>query len=154
MITDLEITVRQDGNLLLDQLNIGCSEGIKPRYPLRVPKDPKYAGSNCPSDDSRYKDAAYIPKSINSWDDGKDYYSIKLNSIPKKWLDLEVFGWECSKASRLATVSPRRERTQFYGQYLQIIALPSGEKLEIKEAEKSEVGLPGQMSINDFLKDK
>ena len=39
MITDLEITVRKDGGLLLDQLNIGCSEGVKPPYPTSTPNN-------------------------------------------------------------------------------------------------------------------
>jgi len=99
MITDLEITVRIGGNLLLDQLNIGCSEGVKPPYPTRVPKDPKYAGNFNQSNDDMYKDTTYIPKSINAWDDGKDYYGIKLSRIPAKWLDLEVFSWSVGKAS-------------------------------------------------------
>ncbi len=44
-------------------------------------------------------------------------------------------------------------RGNFHGELLKIVALPSGEKLEIKEntSEKSEATLPGQMSINDFL---
>ena len=153
MITDLEITVRQNGNLLLDQLNIGCSEGVKPPYPTRVPKDPKYAGNFNRSNDDMYKDAAYIPKPINSWDMGKDYYEIRVKSIPAKWLDLEVYSWECSPASRVTYASPRRGNTNFYGQYMKIIALPSGESLKVKEktSEKSEVTLPGQMSIDDFL---
>lgn len=152
MITDLEITVRQNGGLLLDQLNIGCSEGVKPPYPTRVPKDPKYAGNFNQSNDEIYKDAAYIPKSINAWDDGKDYYDIKVNRIPAKWLDLEVYSWECTSASRVGT-NPRRGTTHFYGERLRITALPSGESLEVKEntSEKSEATLPGQMSIEDFI---
>ena len=153
MITDLEITVRKDGGLLWDQLNIGCSEGVKPPYPTRVPKDPKYAGNFNRSNDDMYKDAAYIPKSINAWDDGKDYYEIKLNRIPAKWLELEVFSWSVGKASSVG-VNPRRYRnSNFHGERIRITALPSGESLEVKEklSEKSEVGLPGQMSINDFL---
>lgn len=154
MITDLEITVRLNGNLLLDQLNIGCSEGVKPPYPTRVPKEERFAGSLNQHNDGLYKDAAYIPKSINSWDDGKDYYEIKVNRIPAKWLELEVYSWEVWNASKVATTSPKRGRaTNFQGQFMKIVALPSGEKLEVKEKqeEKSEVGLPGQMSINDFL---
>lgn len=153
MITDLEITVRIGGNLLLDQLNIGCSEGVKPPYPTRVPKDPKYAGNFNQSNDDMYKDAAYIPKSINAWDDGKDYYEIKLNRIPANWLDLEVLSWSVGKASSVG-VNPRRHRNvNFHGERLRITALPSGESLEVKEdpVEKSEVGLSGQMNINDFL---
>lgn len=150
MITDLEITVRIGGNLLLDQLNIGCSEGVKPLYPTRVPKDPKYAGNFNQSNDDMYKDATYIPKSINAWDNGKDYYQLLIGKIPAKWLDLTVCGWECTQASRVTHASLRRERTHFYGQYLKIIALPSGES----PSEKSKwefLELPGQMSIEDFL---
>ena len=151
MITDLEITVRKDGNLLLDQLNIGCSEGVKPPYPTRVPKEPRFAGNGNTSCDSFYKDAAYIPKSINTWDDGKDYYGLKLNRIPEKWLELEVHSFEVWPASSIGTTSPRRRLTHFHGQLMKVVALPSGEKLEIKEPEKTEAELPGQMNIVDFL---
>ena len=152
MITDLEITVRKDGNLLLDQLNIGPSEGVIPPYPTRVPKDAKYAENLCRTDEKMFKDAAYIPKSINAWDDGKDYYEIKVNRIPAKWLELEVYSWEVWNASRVATTSPRRyHNNNFHGQLMKIVALPSGEKLEVKEPKKTEAGLPGQMSLEDYL---
>ena len=157
MITDLAITVRKDGGLLLDQLNIGCGEGVIPPYPTRVPIKEEYAGSLNQFTD-KFKDAAYIPKSINSWDDGKDYYEIKVNRIPAKWLELEVYSWEVWKALSVATANPRRYRNNnFCGQLLRIVALPSGEKLEIKEhkeTEKQEVGLPGQMSIEDYMKEQ
>lgn len=152
MITDLEITVRKDGNLLLDQLNIGPAEGVKPPYPMRVPKSEKYAGSLNQHNDDCYKDAAYIPKSINAWDDGKDYYEIKVNRIPAKWLELEVYSWQVWKASSVATTSPRRyHNNNFQGQLMNLVALPSGEKLEVKQEEKTEESLPGQMSIEDYL---
>ena len=154
MITDLEITVRKDGNLLLDQLNIGCSEGVIPPYPTRVPKEAKYAENLCRTDEKMFKDAAYIPKSINSWDDGKDYYEIKVNRIPAKWLELEVHSWEVWKASSVATTSSRRYHNNFQGQLMKIVALPSGEKLEIipqSEQKEKEVGLPGQMNIEEYL---
>lgn len=154
MITDLEITVRRDGGILLDQLNIGCSEGVKPPYPTRVPKEERFAGSLCEHNDKMYKDAAYIPKSINSWDDGKDYYQILMNRIPSKWLDLEVYSWEVWQASRVCTTSSRRSRaSNFYGQLLRVVALPGGANLEIKESqpEAKENTLPGQMSIEDFI---
>ena len=151
MITDLEITVRKDGGLLLDQLNIGPSEGVKPPYPTRVPKEERFAGSLNQHNDRFYKDAAYIPKSINAWDDGKDYYEIKVNRIPAKWLELEVFSWEVWKASTVTTTSPKRGRNvNFQGQLMKIVALPSGAKLEVKQEEKTEE-LPGQMNITDFL---
>jgi hypothetical protein len=153
MITDLVITVRIGEDLLLDQLNIGCSEGIKPPYPTRVPKDPRYAGNCNQSNDEMYKDAAYIPKSINAWDDGKDYYEIKLSRIPAKWLDLEVISWTVGRASSIG-VNPRRHNNNtFHGERLQITALPSGESLEVKEkpSKDTDEELPGQMNINDFL---
>lgn len=155
MITDLEITVRQDGGQLLDQLNIGCSEGVIPLYPTRVPKEPKYAGNPNRSVDDFYKDAAYIPKSINAWDDGKDYYEIKVNRIPAKWLDLEVYSWEVWTASKVGTTNPRRGRANFHGQLMKITALPSGEKLELKEdplkRETPEATqIDGQMLIFDY----
>jgi hypothetical protein len=152
MITDLEITVRKDGNLLLDQLNIGPSEGVVPPYPTRVPKDARYAENLCRTDEKMFKDAAYIPKSINTWDDGKDYYQLLTNRVPAKWLNLEVHSWEVWKASTVGTINPRRyQNNNFYGQLMKIVALPSGEKLEIKEPEKTEAELPGQMNIMDFL---
>lgn len=150
MITDLEITVRRDGHLLLDQLNIGPSEGVIPPYPTRVPTKEEYAGSLAQHTD-KYKDAAYIPKSINAWDDGKDYYQILTGRVPAKWLELEVYSWEVWKASRVATTSPRRyHNSNFQGQLMKIVALPNGEKLEVKQEEKTEE-LPGQMNITDFL---
>ena len=156
MITDLEITVRRDGGLLLDQLNIGPSEGVKPPYPTRVPREERFAGSQNQSIDKFYKDAAYIPKSINAWDDGKDYYQILTGRIPAKWLALEVYSWEVWKASTVATTNPRRyQNNNFHGQLMKIVALPSGEKLEVKatQEEKPEVALPGQMSIFDYMEE-
>ena len=153
MITDLEITVRLNGNLLLDQLNIGPSEGVKPPYPTRVPTKEEYAGSLAQHTD-KYKDAAYIPKSINAWDDGKDYYQILTGRVPAKWLELEVYSWEVWKASSVATTSPRRyHNNNFQGQLMRIVALPSGEKLEIKEKQEAvkETELPGQMSLVEYL---
>ena len=44
MITDIEITVRKNGGLL-DQLNIGPAEGIKPPYPTMVPKEERWVGN-------------------------------------------------------------------------------------------------------------
>lgn len=93
MITDINITVRQNGNVLLDQLNIGPSEGEKPRFPTRVPRDPKYAGGMNQHNESMYKDAAYITKSVNSWDDGIEQKIASFNSQ-------DTFEWfvrECIK---------------------------------------------------------
>ena len=157
MVTDLEITVRKNGGQVLDQLNRGCSQGVKPPYPTRVPRDAKYAGSINQMVDKYYKDAAYIPKSINAWDDGKEHYQIMINRIPAKWIDLEVYSWEVWRASRVCTTSSRRSRaSNFYGQLLKVVALPSGEPLETQKQEKTKEtkyskGLDGQICIDEWM---
>ena len=154
MITDLEITARLNGNVLYDQLNIGPSEGVKPPYPTRVPREARYAENLCRTDENMFRDAVYIPKSINAWDDGKDYYELKVNRIPAKWLELEVYSWEVWKASSVATTSPRRyQNNSFHGQLMKIVALPNGAKFEVKQEPETEE-LPGQMNITDFLEVK
>lgn len=137
MITDIEITVRKDGSALVDQLNMGPSRGIKPPYPTMVPKEERYIG-NMSLETKR--EAYYIDKSINTWDDGKDYWQIKPNRIPQKWLDLEVYSWEVWPASTVVYGRSRRndygnshKNVNFHGQRINIIALPSGEKLAVKE---------------------
>jgi hypothetical protein len=153
MITDVEITIRQNGTLRLDQLNIGPERGEKPKYPTRVPIKPEYAGLNDIYDNKKYHEAAYIPKSINAWDDGKDYWQVKPNRIPEKWLELEVYSWEVWPASSVCYTSPRRRQTQFHGQRLNITALPSGEKMEVTEPKPKQEQteqLEGQMSIDDW----
>lgn len=150
MITDAEITVRVDGtSCLIDQLNIGCERGIKPRYPTQVPKEKRWIGNQSTS---TKRDAHYIDKSINSWDDGKDYWQLKINRIPEKWLDLEVYSWGVWPASRCG--NPRRDRNgNFHGQRINITTYPSGEKLEVKEPKQKQdqdEQLEGQMSIEDW----
>lgn len=161
MITDIEITVRINGSLLLDQLNIGPAEGEKPPYPTRVPRERRWAGNMSKHDETMFRDAAYIPKSINAWDDGKDYWQVKPNRIPAKWLDLEVYSWEVWPASTVCYSSPRRTNgklnltnVNFHGERINIIALPSGESLEVKEPKPKQTEseqLEGQMGIEDFL---
>ena len=157
MITDVEITIRKNGSALVDQLNIGPAEGIKPPYPTMVPKDMKYIG-NIGIDTKR--EAYYIDKSINAWDDGKDYWQVKPNRIPEKWLNLEVYAWEVWPASTVVHGASRRndwgnsfKNINFHGQRINITALPSGEKLEIAEPkpkQKQDEQLAGQMSIDDW----
>lgn len=137
MITDIEITVRKNGSALVDQLNIGPSRGIKPPYPQMVPKEERYIG-NMSLETKR--EAYYIDKNINAWDDGKDYWQVKPNRIPSKWLDLEVYAWEVWPASTVVYGKNRRndyghshKNINFHGQRINIIALPSGEKLAVKE---------------------
>ncbi len=148
MITDIEITVRKDGNALLDQLNFGPSEGVKPPFPTKVPISEQYIGTMNQCDQ---REAYYIPKSINAWDDGKDYWQVKPERLPAKWLDLEVYAWEVWPASQVCTTSPRRGRNvNFHGQRINIIALPSGAKLEVKkEVKEQEQTEDRQMSLAD-----
>ena len=105
MITDVEITVRKNGNALLDQLNFGPSEGVKPPYPMMVPISEQYIGT---MNRCHQREAYYIDKSINAWDDGKDYWQVKPERLPAKWLDLEVYAWNVWPASQSCTTSQRR----------------------------------------------
>lgn len=155
MITDIEITVRKDG-AMLDQLNIGPAQGEKPPYPTRIPKEEKYLKNYGLGDPHMYREAAYMPKSINSWDDDKDYWQIKVNRIPKAWLDLEVTSWEVWPASVVTYHSPRRQsgiarNVNFHGQRINIETIASGERLEVPEPkEKTDDQLEGQMRIEDW----
>ena len=145
MITDVEITVRKNGNALLDQLNFGPSEGVKPPHPMMVPIEERYIDN---IGNSYRREAYYIPKSINAWDDGKDYWQVKPERLPKKWLDLEVYAWEVWPASQVCTTSPRRGRNvNFHGQRINIVALPSGEKLEIVKAKPEKEEDDDQMTL-------
>lgn len=156
MITDIEITVRKNGTALLDQLNIGPAEGIKPPYPTMVPKEERYIGN---MSRSTKREAYYIDKNINAWDDGKDYWQIKPDRIPKKWLDLEVYSWQVWPASTVVYGKSRRndwgnsfKNINFHGQLAIITTLPSGEHLEIQEPKATgSEQIDGQMDITDFL---
>ena len=156
MIVDAEITIREDGTRLVDQLNIGMCEGVVPPHPQRVPKHTNLSLPYALHDDKYYKNAAYIYKSINAWDDGKDYYQIKMNRFPQAWLDLEVFAWEVWPASAVGV--PRRciegkfRNVNFHGQRINIIALPSGQSMKVNEEPKEKPEeYDGQMSITDWM---
>lgn len=151
MIVDIEITVRKNGNALLDQLNIGPSRGVKPPYPTMVPIDERYI-HNIGS--SYRREAYYIPKSINAWDDGKDYWQVKPDRLPKQWLDLEVYDWNVWPASTAGCCGRRtvegHSNVNFHGERINIIALPSGSSLTVKqEAKKEEQTEDRQMSLAD-----
>jgi hypothetical protein len=147
MIVDIEITVRKNGNALLDQLNFGPSEGVKPPYPMMVPIDERYIDN---IGNSYRREAYYIPKSINAWDNGKDYWQVKPERLPKKWLDLEVYAWNVWPASQVCTTSPRRRHNvNFHGERINIIALPSGQTLEVKKETEKEEAEDMQMSLAD-----
>lgn len=151
MITDAEITVRKNGTALLDQLNIGCNRGKKPPFPTKVPLEEKHIGNA-----TMTKEAKYIDKSINAWDDGRDYWQVKTNRIPEAWLDLEVYSWEVWPASSWG--NPRRrtgniKSVNFHGQRINITALPSGESLEVRQPKQQiqqDEQLEGQMSFDDW----
>lgn len=158
MITDIEIIVRVNGNALLDALFIGPAVGEKPPHPWRVPKERRYVGNmsrEC------QKEARYIAKSVNAWDDGKDYWQVKTDRIPKGWGDLEVYSWEVWPASCVCYTSPRRQtgidtksrNVNFHGQRINIIALPSGDKLPEPEEKKPKTDkqADGQMCLDEFL---
>ena len=155
MITDAEITVRKNGSALMDQLNIGPAEGIKPPFPTMVPKEERYIG-NMSLETKR--EAYYIDKSINAWDDGKDYWQIKVNRIPQKWLDLEVISWEVWPASCVVYGASRRNdwgnshrNVNFHGQRIGITVLPSGEILKVKEPKAKEPVIDDdQMTFEDW----
>ena len=154
MITDVEITIRKNG-ALLDQLNIGPAEGIKPPFPMMVPKEERYIGN---MSKSTKREAHYINKSINVWDDGKDYWQVKPDRIPKKWLELEVYSWEVWPASTAVYGKNRRndygnsyKNINFHGQRINITTLPSGEVMTVPEAKSEEQQIDGQMNITDFL---
>ena len=151
MITDVEITVRKNGSKLLDQLNIGVAQGIKPPYPTRVPIHERYIGQNYQS--LYMREAYYINKSINAWDDGKDYWQVRVNRIPSKWLELEVYGWEVWQAPALK-LSRRHMNPSFHGQRINIIALPSGESLKVYDPKIVEVESDGQMTLDEWLGEK
>lgn len=145
-IVDIEITVRENGNMLVDFMAIGPDAGVEPPFPQMIPN--VKGAFNGPKHKATYK-----RKSINAWDDGKDYYEIKVDRIPAKWLKLEVFSWHT-----MHVYSPHHWRSVpggfFSFEGIAITALPSGEKLETKtKAEKhnedlDENGqLKGQMSF-------
>ena len=158
MITDVNIEIRRDGTRLLDALFIGCAEGVKPPFPVKVPESEQYINSL-----SFRKEARYIAKSINAWDDGKDYWQVKPDRIPKAWLGLTVFSWEVWQASSLG-INPRRRsgtgratNVTFHGQRLNVIALPPGavtvEALveQMNDSAPKQDQIEGQMNIEDFM---
>lgn len=124
-ITDICIEVRVDGCALLDALHIGLDFGVKPPYPQMVPIDRAHIGNQSLT---AKKEAKYIRKSINAWDDDKDYWQIKTNRIPKEWLDLEVYSWR-----NWHVYKGRHPRAAFGGQDayegIQIVALPKGDRM-------------------------
>lgn len=148
-IVDIEIEIRREGRLV-DVLEMGPARGRIPRCPRKVPESEAFIKNS-----SRQKMANYIEKSINSWDDGRDYWQVKPERIPKAWQNLEVYSWHVSPATyvgvyRRACPSGHGMNVNFHGEQINIIALPSGESMAI-EKPKHEKEPDGQMSIEDFL---
>ena len=154
MITDVTIWVRKDGSLLLDYLAIGAHEGIKPPYPVQIPKSPEWAGKTF-NNRGMAKDGNYIRKNINSWDDGKDYWQVKPERIPKKYLGLTVYSWNATDASVWGcprrTIEGKFRNVSFNGIRLDIIAGQEGwTPFEEKHAPKVEEN-NGQMTLDDWF---
>ena len=154
MITDIEMEIRRDGTRLLDCMLIGPAIGIVPRFPRTVPKTYELANDICATmDKQRRKQAIYNTKSINSMDDGKGYWQVKLERIPKKWLELTVFSWEVWPASTVGC--PHRHGTaSWHGQRLNIVLLPAGEDVRIQEDKPKPAQddqIEGQIDIFDFI---
>lgn len=142
LIVDVRIEVRVDGTKLLDYLGIGCDAGIKPRYPVQVPKDISYINR---MDTTSKRDGRYIDKSINTWDDNRDYWQLKTGRIPSAWLNLEVYSWRIRRAYRNTTKIDRDE-----AESILIVALPSGEALETDKPKQSKQ-IDGQMTMADLI---
>lgn len=150
MILDIVIEVRQDGGTLLDKISIGNEVGDKPPYPTRVPCKPEYANSNNRYVDGFYKDSTYIKKSINTREDGKEYWQTKWKCVPAKYLDLEVYSWSVWPAYRGIQNDKYRE-----GERINITALPSGEKFFRPEPQKQPPEVDeNQMTIEQWFKEE
>ena len=152
-LVDVRITLRNKDGWLLNELNIGPDYGVVPPYPQRVPKNESYAGT---LSDCNKKDAVYIRKNINSYDDGKEYFQLCLNRFPKGWLDLEVFSWH-----QAHVYSPHHHRQvppgefNFHGITIRAIRYEDTliELEEPKAIEHKQEQLEGQMDIFDFVED-
>lgn len=143
MLTDIIIEVRVNGCALLDQLNIGLDYGVKPPYPTMVPIDKKHIGNQCLT---AKKEAKYIRKSINAWDDGKDYWELKLNRIPKGYLELEVFSWESWSVYRRHHPRSEHNPSDSYNG-IKIVAMPKGEEAPEIIIEKKQNVDDGQIKL-------
>lgn len=142
-IVDVRIDVRKNGGELVDSLHFGPDYGVVPPYPLIMHQNT-----------SREKQATYIRKNINAWDDGREYWEVKPDRLPDKWLGLEVFSWKYSSVYR-----PHHQRDDLTHsmQGIEIVALPFGDSLDIKQKVdnvKQKVDgwehLEGQMSLFDM----
>jgi len=143
VITDVRIEVRKNGSEIVDCLCFGPDFGVVPPYPFIMHQNT-----------AKQKQATYIRKNLNAWDDGRDYWEIKPDRIPAKWLELEVYAWHYQSVYHSHHQRDDRNNTM---QGILITALPSGESLDIKQkvddVKKKVYGwehLDGQMSLFDM----
>lgn len=99
-IVDVYIEVRNYPNngQILDALYIGMDAGVEPPHPF------EWGIST-----ARHGKAKYIRKSINAFDDGRDYWEIKVNRIPDSFLNLDVYSWHMRSVYK--PHHPRDDRT-------------------------------------------
>ena len=143
MICDLVIEVREDGKLI-DYYAIGYAM-YKPPYPTRVPRKPEYSLTNR-FDDSRYRDGTYKPVSINTFDDGKDYWQVKVKRVPEYYLKLQVRDWDCIRA--YSGIGRRGRVGNFEGKKIYVTALPNGTPPPVEEKPKADEQMAGQITLD------
>lgn len=144
MICDLVIEVREGGSQLIDYYAIGYAM-YKPRYPMRVPRKPEYFDSNR-FDDSRYREGTYKPVSINTFDDGKDYWQVKVKRVPEYYLNLQVYSWDSTIAYR--GIGMRGKVGIFEGKKICVIALPNGTPPPVEAKPKADEQMAGQITLD------
>ena len=142
-ICDLVIEVREDGKLI-DYYAIGYAM-YKPRYPMRVPRKPEYHPANR-MDDSRYREGTYKPVSINTIDDGKDYWQVKVKRVPEYYLNLQVRDWDCTIA--YSGIGRRGRGGSFDGKKIYVTALPNGTPPPAEEKPKANEQMEGQITLD------
>ena len=146
MICDLVIEVREGGGRLIDYYAIGDAM-YKPKYPMRVPRKPEYFDSNR-FDDTRYREGTYKPVSINTFDDGKDYWQVKVKRVPEYYLNLQVYSWDCTRA--YSGIGMRGKVGSFEGKKICVIALPNGTPPPAEETPKPKADeqMAGQITLD------
>lgn len=139
---------RQTFSRLQQDWHIGKEEGIKPPYHSKV--------------------GTYIEKSINEFDDGKDYYNLVISRIPKELLDLHVTSWRVWKCyrgfgnchynnhdlQRILIDAWTTETKEMADQQAILQQLEKARKREERTAgqeDQQQEQLLGQMDINDWL---
>lgn len=127
-IGDITITVRdgESGGKKLREYCIGVYAGQIPLYPDKR---------------STYKDIA-----INARDNGKDYYQILIQQIPKQWLGLNVQHFHTSKSHR----SDWKQADHSF-EHIYIDVHPEGWMEENEPEKKDDEKLEGQISIEDLM---